>query len=171
MIFQSIKTSRLKKDQISQIIKLKNTYWDYGKNSQIKWFNKNAYPNDLHNLVLIKRKIIGYTFLGKRFYLTKNNKKRYILFSSLILNKKYRKFKYASKFMNFNSKVIKKRKIISFLYCDKNKVKFYKYFGWITLNKSMFKVPDHKSKQIGMVFNLKKSKTFLNTSLKFYYHL
>ena len=51
MIFQSIKTSRLKKDQISQIIKLKNTYWDYGKNSQIKWFNKNAYPNDLHNLV------------------------------------------------------------------------------------------------------------------------
>ena len=42
MIFQSIKTSKLDKLQINQILKLKNSYWNYGYKSQLQWFKKNA---------------------------------------------------------------------------------------------------------------------------------
>ena len=68
MIFQSIKTSKLDKLQINQILKLKNSYWNYGYKSQLQWFKKNAYQNDLHNLILVNNEIIGYTFLANRKY-------------------------------------------------------------------------------------------------------
>ena len=176
MIFQSIKTLHLKKTQIFEIIKLKNTYWKFGLRSQTEWFYKNSFPNDLHNIIINKKKIIGYTFLANRFYSTynaqkKTKKKKYILFSSLIINKKFRNIKNASKLMNFNNKIIKKNKKISFLYCDKDKINFYKFFNWTTLTKKDFKVPDHKSNQIGMLFCLSKKVLIKNKEFKFYYYL
>ena len=115
MIFQSIKTSKLDKRQLNKILELKNSYWVYGYKSQLNWFKKNAYQNDLHNLILVNDEIIGYTFLANRHCETyKSNKikkkKLYILFSSLILNKKFRNFFYASKLMAFNNRIISKKK-------------------------------------------------------------
>ena len=98
MKFQSIKTSKLSKNNIYQILKLKNTNWKFSYNSQLKWFKENVQPTDYHNVMINNNKIVGYTFLGKRsFKLAYNNriKKRasYILFSTLILNKKFRMLK------------------------------------------------------------------------------
>ena len=53
--------------------------------------------------------------------------------------------------------IISKKKKISFLYCDKNKVDFYRLFGWVDLKKSLFNVIDHKSNQVGMIYNFKKN--------------
>jgi hypothetical protein len=175
MIFQSIKTSKLDKLQINQILKLKNSYWNYGYKSQLQWFKKNAYQNDLHNLILVNNEIIGYTFLANRNYETfKSNKIKkkelYILFSSLILSKKFRNFFYASKLMISNNRIILKKKKISFLYCDRNKVNFYRFFGWIDLKKSLFNVIDHKSNQVGMIYNFKKNNLAKTKYFNFYYH-
>ena len=43
-------TFRLNKKDIYQIINLKNSEWNYGISSQLKWFNdkKNVFKNDLH---------------------------------------------------------------------------------------------------------------------------
>ena len=175
MKFQSIKTSKLSKTQIVQILNLKNTHWKHGYESQLIWFKKNALPSDSHNLMLINNEIVGYTFLANRslkmFHLNKINKKvSYTLFATLILSEKYRNFFYVSKFMKFNSKIIYKKNNPSFLLCHEHNLKLYKFFGWTSLDISNFKVPDHSKNLKGMIYNFDDFKKDKNTVYNFYYY-
>ena len=117
MKFQSIKTSDLHKKQIDQILNLKNTHWKHGYESQLTWFKKNALLDDSHNLMLISKEIVGYTFLANRslkiFYLNKIKKKIcYTLFATLIMYKKYRNFYNSSITTNIPNILILKKKLI-----------------------------------------------------------
>ena len=56
--------------------------------------------------------------------------------------------------MKFNNKVILSKNKGSFLLCYKEKIDFYKFFGWSTLNKKNFQVVDHKHNLKGMIYNL-----------------
>ena len=173
MKFQSIKTYNLKNHQVNQILNLKKTYWKHKLSSQQKWFKKNAKSYDLHNIMLKNKEIIGYTFLGNRSFKickSKNNllSKKYLLFATLILKKKYRNFFYASKIMNFNKKIIKKKKKPSLLLCKSNKIKFYKFFGWKNIKKKTFSTPDHPSNLYGMIFNFRNLSKY---QYKFFYYL
>jgi len=176
MKFQSIKTSNLKNKQIYQILKLKNSKWKFGYKSQQSWFKKNAKMNDIHNIMINKNNIIGYTFLAFRtleYYKNskKNKKSKYILFSTLILNSRYRNFLHASKMMRFNSSIILKLKKPSFLLCQDNKIKFYQFFGWFKFKKKSFQVPDHRNTYSGLVYNFEKFKKLINYKYNFYYNL
>ena len=81
MKFQSIKTSRLNKKQIDQILNLKNTHWKHGYESQLTWFKKNALLDDSHNLMLISNEIADNQpfrlYLGSPFSAS-NLRKRFI---------------------------------------------------------------------------------------------
>ena len=90
----SKKTSDLKPIQIKNICKLKNTQWKYTLKSQLIWFKKNNFKTDLHNLMILKNKIIGYTSLRLRYFEYSKKKYKFLLFDSLIIHKKYRKKKY-----------------------------------------------------------------------------
>ena len=68
MIFQSIKTSDLSAGMVNEIFYLKDSHWNFGFKSQKKWFLKNMKPNDLHNILKIDDKIVGYTLLAFRSY-------------------------------------------------------------------------------------------------------
>jgi hypothetical protein len=175
MKFQSIKTSELNSKQFDQIINLKNTYWQYGYKSQLKWFKKNALANDSHNLMLINNEIIGYTFLANRslkiFHMNKiKEQMSYTLFATLIMNEKYRNFFYVSKFMKFNSEIIIRKNLLSFLLCHEHNQKLYKFFGWLGLDISNFIVPDHSSSLKGMIYNLGNFKKDKDTVYNFYYY-
>ena len=170
MIFQSIKTSDLSAGMVNEIFYLKDSHWNFGFKSQKKWFLKNMKPNDLHNILKIDDKIVGYTLLAFRSYKISANsdflsEKKYILFATFILKKKLRNFLNASKMMKFNNKIIFKHKKPSFLLCHKEKLNFYKFYGWSTLDDKAFKVLDHKHNLKAMVFNFKK---FQKNKKKFY---
>ena len=126
----SIKTKNLNKKLIEQIIVLKNTHWKYSLKSQLEFFNKNIKNEDLHNLLIINKKIIGYTLLRSEKIKLKKLKKNYFLFDTLILNKSYRKSGLAVILMNFNNYIIKKHKRSAILVCDKKVRSFYTKFGW-----------------------------------------
>ena len=120
--------------------------------------------------MLCKSDVVGYTFLGKRTVKVYNFKKKpkiinYTLFETLILKEKYRNISYARQMMRFNLKTISKLKKPSFLLCKKNKLNFYKYFGWTKLRKKDFSLPDHKSNLNGLTYNLKYNK---KNTYKFY---
>ena len=66
MILQSIKTHKLTKKQLKQILSLKDTNWRFGIKIQNKWFKKNIKSSDLHNVMVIKNTIVGYTLLAQR---------------------------------------------------------------------------------------------------------
>ena len=152
----SLPTHKLKKNNIRQITKLKDTQWKFGIKSQIKWFKQNIKKNDIHNLLYIKSKLIGYTLLRRRKFRINNQKKKrnYILFDTLIIHKTYRNKKLSDLLMKFNNSIIKQTGLFSFLICENNLVNFYKKNNWIKLSKNRFKLLDHKFSTNGMLFNI-----------------
>ena len=163
-------TLKLKKKDILDIAKLKNSHWNFGISSQLDWFKnqKNVFKSDYHLFLKKYEKIIGYVQLGKRKYILNSKENKYYLFRTLIILKKERNEKLAKKIMQEVSNFIKKKKLPCFLLCKKNLIKFYEKYGWIKLNKKKFKVEDHITSLHGMIYNLKK--TDQNKVIKFYYN-
>src|SRR6056300_1524392 len=170
MKFYKKLTLRLKKKDILDIVKLKNSHWNFSISSQLSWFknNNNVFKNDFHLFLKKNEKIVGYVQLGKRKYILNSKVNNYYLFRTLIVTKKERNKKLATKIMNEVSKFIKQKKLPSFLLCKKNLIKFYEKHGWIKFSKKKFKVKDHKTSLHGMIYNLKK--TYQKKIIKFYYN-
>ena len=157
----SIKTSKLNKNKIIQISNLKDSQWRFGINSQIEWFKKNIKKNDIHNLLFLKSKLIGYTLLRRRSFNNNNKlKKRYLLFDTLVIHKDYRNKKLSNLLMIFNNTIIRETRLFSFLICKNDLVGFYKKFDWIKLNKKNIKVIDRPFSTNGMLFNTNKIKKY-----------
>jgi len=153
MIYKfSKKKKNLSKNEINEILKIKNSFWNYGLKSHKNWFKKNIHKDDIHNIIKINHKIVGYTLLRNRKIISLNYKKFFYL-DTLIIKKNERKKNYSKILMNLNNKIIKNNKKISFLICTKKKIKFYKKFGWKLLNKKKFKVLDFNFKTSGMIYN------------------
>tara|TARA_Y100000591_G_C21729535_1_gene643263 strand:+ start:408 stop:923 length:516 start_codon:yes stop_codon:yes gene_type:complete len=169
MKFFKTPTFKLRKEDIYQIINLKNSQWDYGISSQLKWFNnkKNVFKSDLHFFLKKNKSIVAYVQLGKRKYIINYKTGKYILFRTLIVLKSQRGKNLSNKIMNEVVKFIKLQKKPCFLLCKKKLVKFYKKYGFKELNKKKYKLEDHKNSLHGMVHNL--NKTDLIKMKKFYY--
>ena len=159
-LLKSINTSKLSNNEIKQICSLKDSQWKFGINSQFKWFKNNVKKFDLHNLFYIKSKLVGYTLLGKRTCKIKNlkNNNHYLLFDTLVIDKKFRGIKLSDLLMSFNNIIIKQSGFSSFLICRNELVRFYKKNNWTKLNNKDFSVMDHSFSSNGMVFNKKKIK-------------
>jgi len=138
---KSIFTKKLTRFEISEICRLKNTHWKFGYKSQFQFYKKNVKKNDLNNLLIKNKKIIGYTLLRIR----KKNNRKFIIFDTLIINQKFRKSNYSYILMEFNNFIIKNLKCPAYLICEKNLVKFYKKFNWIKNN--------YKKNKVQMSFN------------------
>lgn len=143
IFFTSKKTSSLQKKEITQICLLKNTFWKYNLKNQLLWFSKNIKSKDIHNMIKFRDKILGYTCLRNRTFLINNIKEKYLLFDTLIIDKKIRGKKISKVLMNFNNDVIIKTKRISFLFCRKKLISFYKNNGWKQTTSRSAKVIDH----------------------------
>ena len=154
-ILKSIISEKLNNKVIKEICLLKDKQWKFGIKSQLKWFKKNIEKYDLHNLFYIKSKLVGYTLLRKRTFeinnLDKNNK--YLLFDTLVIDKKYREMKLSNLLMSFNNIIIIQSGFFSFLVCEDKLVNFYKKNNWKKLNKRLFKIKDYPFSLNGMIFN------------------
>ncbi len=152
-ILLSKKTNQLTKEQIYNICKLKNTHWNAGLESNLKWFKKNVKSYDIHNLMYYNSKLIGYTLLRVRTFYLGKIKKKYLYFDTLIVDKKYRNKGISYFLMKLNNQIIKKNNKISFLICLNKLIKFYKKFGWKVISKKIFSLGDHNFNTNGMYFN------------------
>ena len=163
-------TFKLKKQDIREIVNIKNSHWNFSISSQLAWFKNqnNVFDNDFHLFLKKKEKIIGYVQLGKRKYILNSKEKSYYLFRTLIVLKKERNKKLANKIMHEVSNFIRQKRTPSFLLCKKNLIKFYEKYGWVKLNKKRYKVEDHKTLLYGMSYNLKKNDQI--KIIKFYYN-
>ena len=154
--FKSLKTSELGKLDIKKIIKLKDTFWEFGERIQYEWFIKNIKKNDIHNLLFKNKIFVGYTCLRKKKILINNLKSSIFLFDTIIINKNHRKKGVSKILMNKNNLIIKKKKLMSVLICNKNLINNYKKFNWKTESKKKIKFIKLKvgNKSI-LVFNVK----------------
>ncbi len=138
-------TKDLSKKEIQNICNLKNSYWKYGKKSQMRWFKNNIKKFDLNNMLILNEKLIGYTLIRNRNHVTKN-KKKYVLIDSVILNKAFQKKGYGDILMGYNNLIIKKIGFEGILLCNKSLVKFYKKFNWNKTSKSLYNIDNLKKK-------------------------
>jgi len=164
---KSIVSSKLTNNEIKQICLLKDKQWKFGIKSQLKYFKNNIKKFDLHSLFYIKSKLVGYTLLRKRTSKIENLKKNihYLLFDTLVIDKKYRGMKLSDLLMSFNNTTIKQSGFSSFLICSNELVSFYKKNNWTRLNKKIFNVADHTFSSNGMIFNKK------NFEKKMFYYI
>ena len=63
--------------------------------------------------------------------------------------------------------IINNKRIISFLTCKKDLVKFYNKYNWKRLKKNEFKIMDHQNNLIGMINNPFQRK--IKKKILFYY--
>jgi len=79
MKFYKKNTLKLKKKDILDIAKLKNSHWNFGISSQLDWFKnqKNVFKSDYHLFLKKYEKIIGYVQLGKRKYILNSKENKY----------------------------------------------------------------------------------------------
>ena len=164
MKIKILKTVNLKKSLISEICKLKNTEWQYGISSNLKWFNNNINNSDNHFLLFRSKILIGYVVLRERNFFIRKVKKNYFFFDTLIIKKKFRNKNYSSLILDSCNKFIKKKKKPALLFCFKKMEKFYSKFNWEKINKKNYKILDYKTSKTGMIFNLK-----THNKLKFYF--
>ena len=59
----SLNLKKLSKREIYEICKLKNSFWRYGLKNNLEWFKKNVFKDDLHIILKLNKKIIGYNLL------------------------------------------------------------------------------------------------------------
>ena len=164
-IFKSIISKKLKDREIKEICILKNTEWKFGIKSQLKWFDKNIKKFDIHNLFYIKSTLVGYTALKKKRFKIKNSSKKnqFLQFDTLVIKKKYRKFKLSRLLMNFNNLIIIQSGLPSILICEDRFLDFYKKNSWKLINKKMINIVGHPFSSNVMSLsklNLRKKYTF-----------
>ena len=160
------------RSNFKSILYLKDKHWKYGIKSQKKWFSRYVENQDIHNLLYIKTKLVGYTLLRKRTRVLKlNQKNEFLVFDTLVIDPNYRNLDLSKTLMDFNNHIIKQTKCISFLLCDKTLINFYKKNGWLKLNNKDVELKDHKTSKYKMIFNekrkiRKKYIFYMNKSIK-----
>ena len=140
------KTFNLTKKNKLDIYFLKETEWKKKKLSQKEWFEKNINKNDLHNLLYLKGRLIGYNCI-RQFDLNKNQiSKNVLLFDTLVINKNFRKLNLSTKIMTKSINIIEKSKKPCFLVCLKKHVNYYKKFGWKKIYRTKLNINLNKNK-------------------------
>ena len=157
----SLKTKNLKKKQILSICRLKNTFWSWTIQKQLKWYKKTAKKTDINNMLIINNRLVGYTLLRKRKAYENNKSFIYYYFDSFVLSKMFRNKGLGEALILCNNKILNKFKKHSFLICPKNTIPFYLKYNWKILPKNKFKIMDHKpawfsslASTNGMTYNL-----------------
>ena len=93
------------------------------------------------------------------------NKKKFLLFDTLIINPKYKKKHIGALMMKFNNFIIIQNKKPSFLVCKKNLIKFYQLNNWKKIPKNKYITLYKSFNSTGMTFKFEEkigSKLLLN---------
>ena len=122
LLFKSKKTNKLTNFDKKNILKLKNEFWKKGIKSQKEWFKRNIKTFDIHNLLYLRSKLIGYNCLRYRSKIIKKNFSKYLLFDTLIISKINRKKGLGSILMEFNNMIILNNNLPSFLFQKNNRI-------------------------------------------------
>ena len=129
------RTKNLESILKKQIFSLKNSHYKFSLAEQKKWFNQNINSNDIHLMIIFKKKIIGYNCLRiKKAFINNFNSNikisYFFLFDTLIVDKKFRNLKASTILLKKSSELIEKKFDLSFLICERKMINYYKNFKW-----------------------------------------
>ena len=158
---KSFKTKNLDNNKIKQICKLKMQHYNFSLDKQKKWFKEIIKKDFIHNMFYIDKKLIGYNCL-RTFYI--KDKLKFLLFDTIVIDKKFRKLGYSEKIIKKINQLIKKNKVFGLLLCKKSMKNYYQNFGWKVLKKN--KIIKLKEKKICMTYKYKNNFKYLLSHAK-----
>ena len=145
----TFKTKNLSSSTKNKILTLKKKHYKFSLSSQKKWFKKNVNDNDIHIILTIDKKVIGYNLLRENKCMIESGKKKILntifIFDTLIINKNFRNKGFSKIIMKKSNGIINTKKKLSILVCFKNLATFYKQFHWRILTRKKLKY-DHLNK-------------------------
>ena len=101
--FKSIKTKSLTSAKIKKILLLKKQIYNFSLISQKRWFYENINLNDINNLLIYDKKIIGYTALRIKKGILNKKQINLLIFDTFLVDKTYRKKGFGAELMKFNN--------------------------------------------------------------------
>ncbi len=128
--------------KIDEIIKLKSTFWKNTYKEQEEWIKKNILEKDVHFLIKIDQKLIGYGLVMKR---------NCNIVDSIIIQEEFRGLGIGKNLIKRINNFIKKE---GFLLSEKKNVKFYQKLNWEVDNTLMIFNKDVKKDLIKMKYDL-----------------
>lgn len=141
IIIKSFYTKDLKKNLLIKIAKLKKHEWKYNINSQLNYLKRNLKMTDIHNLLFINNKLVGYTALKKSFFYKNNdsNNRKFscLIFDTFIIHKKFRGYNLGEILMYFNKNKIINLGLPAFLLSKEKHKKYYLKNNWSYLSKKV----------------------------------
>ena len=155
----SFRTKYLNSFLKKQIFELKKSHYKYSLVSQKKWFKKNINTDDIHLVLILNKKVIGYNLLHKKKCNINFTKKNFsvpiFIFDTLIIHKNFRNQNFSKIIMRESNKIIIKNKRISILVCLKSLIKFYKKFSWRIFPKKKLIYKHLKTNKFSMIYGKK----------------
>ncbi len=160
----SFRTKHLNPFLKKQIFQLKKSHYRYSLASQKKWFKDNINTKDIHLVLILNKKVIGYNLLHKKKcninFVKKKVSASIFIFDTLIIHKSFRNQNFSKLIMRESNKIIVKNKKISILVCLKTLIKFYKKFSWRIFPKKKLIYKHLKTNKFSMIYgkniNIKK---------------
>ncbi len=172
-LLKSIFTKNLGKNFLDKIISLKSQKWKFDKKSQLAFFKKNYSGSDIHNLLFLNRKLIGYTALKKSYFMNTQLKKSKIknnclVFDAFIIDKSLQKNNLSEILMCFNKSIIHSINLPTFLICNKRLSYFYKKNDWSRIEDKKIELPDKFKNLNTFSLNFEKKKFFNSSKFKIF---
>ena len=116
--------------QIKNIIELKQQYWSYPIESQLKWIKNNIHNDDLHVMLYDEKLLIGYLNLVKLEVEIDGVKYQANGLGNLCVDKNRTKLGLGKIMVTMANKILDETKCMGFLLCHLELVEFYKKAGW-----------------------------------------
>mgnify|MGYP006081105173 CR=1 FL=1 len=141
------KTNQLSNNILLKICEFKDTFWNYGLNSQEKWFKKYVNDTDIHYIIFEDTKIIGY---GLRRLVND-----YSILDNILVNQNYRNKGYGKDIIE---QLLMNTNGIVCLVCSNQNIKFYRKNNFDLIHNIKFN--DKNTSQLNIM-----SKNFDKTKL------
>ncbi len=155
----NFKTKDLNNILIKQILNLKKSHYKFSLKSQKIWFKKNVHDNDIHLILTVNKKVIGYNLLRKKRCKIKFKKNEVLstilLFDTLLINNRFRNKGLSKKIMIKSNHIINQKKKLSILVCYKRLIKYYEKFNWKKAPKKIVEYVNLKKNKYAMFYGNK----------------
>ena len=127
------RTKDLLEKEISDIIFLKQQFWNYPFEKQKIWFEQNLYENDIHFLLFKNKELSAYLDAIKTYAIIDGKRINMIGIGNVCVHTKLQKKGMGRLLMKELNAYLDKNQLCGMLLCKDNLTDFYKKTGWILL--------------------------------------
>lgn len=134
-----IPNAEITKDQLAEVIRIKNVAWNYSSEKHLDWISKNIEENDLHVILSIDGVNQAYLNLVNITFEINEQEHQGLGIGNVCSFEKGKGF--GSILMKETSKFLRKNNKFGLLFCKESLVEFYKKMGWKIIEDRFFSEP------------------------------